>query len=208
MTNYNSNDTKALRQKLKCLLSQPSTVHSHFSADQFLQHFSGKISRIREATARLDPPDIYERNIDIPLSDFRPATVAEVTAIMKKSPAKQCSADPMPTWLLKDLSVVIALIITAMCNASISQGKFQSAHKSAIVRPRLKKPSLDTADLNSYRPISNLSFVSEVLERIIDSRLTEHANYNVYSHSFNQPTASITRLKLLWSRCTTTSSLR
>jgi len=82
----------------------------------------------------------------------------------------------MPTWLLKDLSYVIAPIITAMCNASISQGKFPAAHKSAIVRPRLKKPSLDTADLNSYRPISNLSFVSKVLERIIDSRLTEHAN--------------------------------
>ena len=62
-----------------------------------------------------------------------------------------------------------------MCNASISQGKFPAAHKSAIVRPRLKKPSLDTADLNSYRPISNLSIVSKVLERIIDSRLTEHA---------------------------------
>ena len=48
MTNYNSKDTKALWQKLKCLLSQPTTVHSHFSAYQFLQHFSGKISRIIE----------------------------------------------------------------------------------------------------------------------------------------------------------------
>ena len=133
------NDTKALWQKLKCLLSQPSTVHSHFSADQFLQHFSGKISHIREATASLNPPDIHERNVDIPLSEFRLATVAEVTAIIKKSPAKQ---DPMPTWLLKDLSDVIALIITAMCNASISQGKFPAAHKSAIVRPRQRNPVL------------------------------------------------------------------
>jgi len=31
--------------------------------------------------------------------------------------------------------------------------------------------------------------------------------HSVCSHSFNQPTVSITRLKLLWSRCTTTSSL-
>jgi len=30
------NDTKALWQKLKCLLSQHSTVHSHFLANQFL----------------------------------------------------------------------------------------------------------------------------------------------------------------------------
>ena len=58
------NGTKALWQKLKCLLLQPSTVHTHFSADQFLQHFSGKTSRIREATASLHPPGILEKNID------------------------------------------------------------------------------------------------------------------------------------------------
>jgi len=47
---------------------------------------------------------------------------------------------------------------------------------NAIVRPRLKKPHLDAIDLSSYRPISNLSFVSKIFERIIDSRFTEHAD--------------------------------
>ena len=37
---------------------------------------------------------------------------------------------------------------------------------------------MDPSDLNSYRPISNLSFVSKLLERIIDARFTEHANAN------------------------------
>jgi len=40
----------------------------------------------------------------------------------------------------------------------------------------LKKPHLDVADLHSYRPISNLSFVSEILERVIDSKFTQHVN--------------------------------
>jgi len=104
----------------------------------------------------------------------RPATVAEVTAIIKKSPAKKCYLDPMPTWLLKDLSNVIVPII----NSSFTQGTFLDAHKSAIVHPLLKKPkpSLDTADLISYWPICNRSFVSKILERIIDSRFTEHAD--------------------------------
>ena len=65
-----------------------------------------------------------------------------------------------------------------MCNASISQSRFPHCHKSAIVRPLLKKTNLDPSDLNSYRPISNLSYVSKLLERIIDSRFTEHANLN------------------------------
>ena len=49
---------------------------------------------------------------------------------------------------------------------AVTQGKFPSLHKSAIVRPRLKKPHLDASDLSSYRPISNLSFVSKILERM------------------------------------------
>ena len=95
-------------------------------------------------------PDIRQRNVDISLNELRPATVDEVSAIIKKSSAKQCSLDPMPTWLLKECSGVMVPIITAMCNASITQSKFPAAHKSAIVRPLLRNLSLDTADLNSY----------------------------------------------------------
>ena len=65
-----------------------------------------------------------------------------------------------------------------MCNTSITQGKFPNSQKSAIVRPLIKKVNMDPSDLNSYRPISNLSFVSKLLERIIDARFTEHANAN------------------------------
>ena len=69
-----------------------------------------------------------------------------------------------------------------MCNASISQNKFPQGQKSAIVRPLLKKTTLDPSDLNSFRPISNLNFVSKLLERIINIRFTQHADqYNLFS---------------------------
>ena len=84
----------------------------------------------------------------------------------------------MPTWLAKNVCDAVAPIITMMCNASIEQSKFPNCHKSAIVKPLLKKTNLDLSDLNSYRPISNLSFVSKLLEQLIDSRFTEHADLN------------------------------
>jgi hypothetical protein len=37
--------------------------------------------------------------------------------------------------------------------------------KSAIVTPLLKKLSLQKDELRNYRPISNLSFISKVLEK-------------------------------------------
>src|SRR5579872_1153654 len=37
-----------------------------------------------------------------------------------------------------------------------------------------KKHSLPKDDLSSYRPISNLNFISKLLERIIQTRITSH----------------------------------
>jgi len=39
------------------------------------------------------------------------------------------------------------------------------------VNPVVKKPN---DDLNSYRPISNLSFISKVLEKVVAKRLRSH----------------------------------
>ena len=38
--------------------------------------------------------------------------------------------------------------------------------------------SFDPDDLKNYRPVSNLSFLSKVLERIVLSQLNEHLNHN------------------------------
>jgi hypothetical protein len=42
----------------------------------------------------------------------------------------------------------------------------------------LKKPSLDPCDVNSYWPISNLSFVSKFIERVVASRFLQHVEDN------------------------------
>lgn len=53
-------------------------------------------------------------------------------------------------------------------------GIFPSSHKHAIVLPRIKKTTLDPDSLTSYRPISNLSFISKVVERVVARRLMSH----------------------------------
>ena len=75
------------------------------------------------------------------------------------------------------LSPVLADVITMMCNASFAEGKLTvpSDLKSALVCPRLKKSILDPDDMTSYRPISNLSFISKTLERLVAKRFIGHA---------------------------------
>ena len=69
-------------------------------------------------------------------------------------------------------------MLSALCNASLQSGELPATHKSAIVFPRLKKPTLDADDANSYRLISNPSFVSKFVERVVAARFTEHAERN------------------------------
>jgi len=51
-----------------------------------------------------------------------------------------------------------------------------SKSPGAIVRPLLKKSGLDASDLKNYRPVSNLSFLSKLLEKVVQVRL--HAYFD------------------------------
>ena len=50
--------------------------------------------------------------------------------------------------------------------------------KQALVTPLLKKDDLDPELLKNCRPVSNLSFLSKVLERVVAARLTNYMTIN------------------------------
>jgi len=53
-----------------------------------------------------------------------------------------------------------------------------STLKESVVSPLLKKPTLNTEDLSNYRPISNLSLIYKITQRVVKSRLTIHLSSN------------------------------
>jgi hypothetical protein len=61
-----------------------------------------------------------------------------------------------------------------MVNASLLKGRLPDSQKHAMVRQLSKKPGLDTADMNNYRPESNLTFMSKLIERVVSSQLNEY----------------------------------
>ena len=50
--------------------------------------------------------------------------------------------------------------------------------KTALIRPLLKKIGLDNNILKIFRPVSNLTFISKVIEKVISGRLNEHLMKN------------------------------
>ena len=91
-----------------------------------------------------------------------------------KSPSKSCSLDPWPTFLVLDYLDILITLITSIINASLEQGTYPNFFKQAHVTPILKKSSLDKEIFKSYRPVSNLNFISKILERVVTVQLQTH----------------------------------
>ena len=104
-------------------------------------------------------------------SCFHKVTVDDVTSAICQLPDKSCVADTLPTPQLKLVADLIAPFLTKLFNRSLSTATVPKVFKSALIMPLLKKPDLDSADPRSYLPISNLSVVSKLLERIVFRQL-------------------------------------
>ena len=91
-----------------------------------------------------------------------------------KSPSKSCFLDPWPTFLVLDYLHILITPITSIINASLEQRKCLNFFKQAHVTPILKKSSLDKEILKNYGPVSNLNFISKILERVVAVQLQTH----------------------------------
>ena len=65
-------------------------------------------------------------------------------------------------------------LITDIVNMSLRESMFPKSIKTALIRPLLKKTGLDSDILKNYRPVSYLTFISKVIEKVISGRLNEH----------------------------------
>ena len=137
---------------------RPTPKLTSFNFANFLRN---KVDNIRESSVTAPPPVTVNRHA-LPLSSFQPVLECEIIKLLHSTPPKPCSLDPIPTWLLKRLSTCIAPVICRLCNLSMQSGIFPSQLERARVLPLLKKPALDPDTCSSYRPISNLSFISKL----------------------------------------------
>ena len=143
-------------------------------ASSFHEFFDRKVQAVRDATAVADEPVYRTLVADGELSAFDVTDIADVTTAIRRLPDKQCATDLLPTWLFKMCAEELAPFLCRIFNKSYTDGMFPTTYKAAYVTPLLKKPNSDPVDVCSYRPISNLSVVSKLLERLTARRLTAY----------------------------------
>jgi len=113
-------------------------------------------------------------NLNSSLNEFQPATTEEISKILTTSANKTCSLDAIPTWLIKNCVAEVTPAVTSIVNSSLQEAYVPPIFKHALVTPLLKKSNLDKNLMSNYRPVSNLNFLSKVLERLVSSRLKNY----------------------------------
>ncbi|HBK70179.1 MAG TPA: hypothetical protein DDZ39_00730 [Flavobacteriaceae bacterium] len=182
----NRGDPKMIFNSLKKLyqpnVQENKIMNNPLSENKFAQYFQEKISKIiqelGEQNGKLkDNFQCYETHCQFNLEKVSEDYVKHLIKNMKN---KTCALDPIPTFLVKDKSCIdeINPIITDIINESIESNVFPEVEKNAIVRPILKNNNGSSNDLKNYRPVSNLSFLSKIIEKVVANQLTNFLEYN------------------------------
>lgn len=181
-----SGNQKSLFQIVDKLLHRKgSTLPFHVSSEELACRISGffvsKVDNIRAGLNSSPTSDIAEDEkyqTTVSLTSFAPASEEEIKKIVIGSSNATCSLDPIPTSFVKQHIHSLLPAITALVNESMATGIFPDTYKQALVKPLLKKPGLDGDNLKNYRPVSNLTFVSKIIEKAVSVRIRDHMTQN------------------------------
>ena len=153
----------------------PSFTSAEDLSNTFANYISDKITNIRTVILEKQKQDDYEppsvNTPNISFDTFCPVTVEDICKTIMCCPTTSCVLDQLPTQLLKTHVDILSPVITRIVNLSLTTGKFPSSQKSAIITPLLKKVLLDPESLKKICPVSNLTFISKLLERIVEKQL-------------------------------------
>ena len=155
-------------------------------ANSFATFFKEKIDKIRAALVGdgCVGGNIKPDYVPPLFNEFKPVTEMDVLKLLSSVPNKFCDLDPCPTSIVKECMDILVTPITKIINLSLSEGIFPSQFKQALVSPLLKKPSLPKNEFKNYRPVSNLNFISKLLEKVVASQIKSHMAQFSLDNSF------------------------
>ena len=150
-------------------------------ANRFSDYFHQKIETLRQ---RLDttPAAYFVDDLAVPCStsftSFSEVSEDDLLEVIRSSTVTSFNLDPLPSCIFKDCVDTLLPVLTQIVNKSITFGDFPSALKHANVIPLLKKAKLDSEVLANYRPISNLSYLGQLIERVVINQVQSYLTTN------------------------------
>ena len=145
-------------------------------AEEFVTFFLDKIDRIRDKFKGIAP--YQPRQLETPqLEKFAPITSRQLEKTIHGMQPKTCALDIILTSKLQEVLEGCIPAIAHLVNSSLDQGALCEDWKEALVKPLIKKKSLGTQNSN-YRPVSNLSFILYIIEKVTLEQFNHHCQEN------------------------------
>ena len=142
----------------------------------FNEFFISKVESIIASIPTAIGPEILKTEVNSMYS-FTELSISQFRDLISASSNSTCPLDIIPTNLVKSFPDYYFLDLLKL-KLSLKAGYFPQSFKMAIVKPHLKKANSDKEDLSNYRPISNLSYISKLLERAAFMQMREHLEKN------------------------------
>ena len=102
--------------------------------------------------------------------------------------------------------------LMTLVNTSLMQDRLPASQKQVIVTPRLKRSGLDPTDIANFRPVSNLTFLSKVIERVAASQLNTYLSANGlmprHQSAYRKKHSTKTAMLRVWSDVLTSADVR
>ena len=147
-------------------------------ANRFADFFCQKIEVIRYRYTLVVNSLLDAQACSAELTEFERMTEGQVKSLINSCRQKTCILDPLPASIMKDCMDVLLPVLTKMINISIETANVPEQLKEAMIRPKLKKESLDHKVYSNFRPISILKFISKMIEKAILYQLTNYLRGN------------------------------
>ena len=152
----------------------PSIEHSdtvYTTAKRRSQHLQIKCRKMQARDGHPQPQEatVHPRVLLDKLV-FKPKDITKILRRLK--PDKASGADLVPSRVLKECCAEVASPLCRLFQLCFSKVTFPEQWKTAFVIPVHKRDS--KADPTKYRPISLLSFISKVMETVVNKQLQNH----------------------------------
>ena len=163
----------------------PDTAPANKLCTHFLDFFESRVVKIRQgievmaaSSANRDTPSAWAAGGQSTGSTVRAATEEEVAKVIRGSnPRRPALTLCLQSFCMGPLSLKCPFSRNWLTSPLVL-ASFPWIWRRRWLCPLLRKPGADRNNYQNYRPVSNLSFVAKVVEKVASKRLSEHLERN------------------------------
>ena len=171
----------------------PAHTSKEDLANEMTQFYHTKVQNIRNEIQSINNNNVIlqQNQCSSTFLEFELIDEAKLKIIMSNMKSKGHPHDPTPVWILKECFDELSSALLSIINKSMVQEcVFPDQLKHAVVAPTIKDKDGDTEANNNYRPVSNLVFLSKLIEKCANTQiqeyLTEYSLYPKYQSAYRK----------------------